>query len=83
MDADNTVTEQALPDGSMSGGSGSSDQLRTLSAERTQRPLPGHPRREGAGYDCGCGACLAPRRVTPDGWCGIHGYRYIDGCPGC
>jgi hypothetical protein len=22
-------------------------------------PLPGHPVLEGAGYDCGCGACLA------------------------
>jgi rubrerythrin len=31
-------------------------------------PLPGHPVKAGAGYDCGCSACLATPALRPGEW---------------
>jgi hypothetical protein len=35
---------------------------------RRAAPLPGHPTRAGAGYDCCCGACLATPELRAGEW---------------
>jgi hypothetical protein len=46
-----------------------------MSPRRT--PLPGHPTRAGAGYDCCCGACLAAAKLEHGEWaCRLCGDAY-------